>query len=154
PTATLEAARQAFIRVTRTARRRRDRWLEAAGAAAYFATGTLLWIGGTIAWQTWQARADAHGRQAPPPPPVQENLAQPYLACADRILQDFRNSPNPGLYEFDWPKAEVCLERAVQLGAGDDAATAKLALARGYAILERLSGAQYSDAAAALLRTR
>jgi hypothetical protein len=155
PTATIEAARQAILRVTRTARRgrRKDGWLQAASAAAYFSTGLLLWIGGTFAWQTWQARADAAARPTLTPPPA-ESLSQFYLACADRILLDFRNSPSPGLYEFDWPKAEVCLERAMQLGAGGDAATGKLALVRGYATLERLNGAQYSDAAAGLLRTR
>ena len=154
PTATIEAARQAFLRVTRTARRRGDGWLQAASAAAYFSTGLLLWIGGTFAWQAWQARADAAARPAFTGPAPEETLAQFYLACADRILIDFKNSSNPGLYAFDWPKAEVCLERAMQLGASGDITAAKLALARGYATLERLNGAQYSDAAAGLLRAR
>ena len=48
-----------------------------------------------------------------------ENLAQWYLASADRILEGYRTRPDPWLYEFDWPKAEICLDRAVQLGAGD-----------------------------------
>ena len=47
PTATLEAAREALRRVTRTARRNTARSLRVLGAAAYFATGMLLWIGGT-----------------------------------------------------------------------------------------------------------
>ena len=157
PTATLEAARQALRRVTRTARRRHSRGLRALGAAAYFATGMLLWIGGTFAWQAWQTRASAAVTPAPqaqPRPQPKEDLAQWYLASADRVLEGYLNSPNPWLYEFDWPKAEICYERAAQLGAGGDAIVSKLALARGYATLDRINAAQYSDAAAAHLRLR
>jgi hypothetical protein len=153
PTATLEAACEALRRVTRTARRRRGRRLQVLGAAAYFATGLLLWIGGTIGWQLWQTRASAAPRTVPKALP-EENLAQWYTASADRILDAYRTSPDPWLYEFDWPKAEIYFERAVQLGAAEDRTLAKLALVRGYAILERLSGAQYSDNAAALLRVK
>src|ERR1035441_7520549 len=84
----------------------------------------------------------------------QENLAQWYVASADRILFAYRASALPGLHEFDWPKAEICLERAIQLGAGDDLTLAKLALTRGYATLERLNGAQYSETATAALRLK
>jgi serine/threonine protein kinase len=62
PTATLEAARMAFRRVTRTARRRQRRAVQAMGAAAYFATGMMLWIAGTVGWQVWQTRAIAAAR--------------------------------------------------------------------------------------------
>ena len=82
----------------------------------------------------------------------EENLAQWYVAAADRILDSYRASADPRLSEFDWQKAEICLERAVQLGAGDDRTAAKLALARGYATLERLNGAPYSETAAKGLR--
>ncbi|MCX6626180.1 MAG: serine/threonine-protein kinase [Candidatus Solibacter sp.] len=148
PNATLEAARDALRRVTRTARRKHSRSLQVLGAAGYFATGMLLWIGGTLGWQVWQARASA----AVPPvvkSPPEENLAQWYVAAADRILDAYRTSTNPWLYAFDWQKAEICLERAVQLGAVEDRTVAKLALARGYATLERLNGTQYSENAAA-----
>jgi hypothetical protein len=204
PNATVEAARQALRRVTRTVRRRHSRGLRLLGAAAYFATGMLLWIGGTLGWQVWTSRASAAARpvvKAPPPglrpldivrlrptPPSrsglrsepdpegtpsasgfvaepnlavtvpvkapEENLAQWYVAAADRILDSYRTSADPRLSEFDWQKAEICLERAVQLGAGDDRTVAKLALARGYATLERLNGAQYSETAATGLRLK
>jgi hypothetical protein len=153
PSATLEAAREALRRVTRTARRKQGRRLQVLGAAAYFATGMLLWIAGTFGWQLWQARASAAARPTVKAP-IGENLAQWYLASADRILEAYRTSPDPWLYEFDWPKAEICLERAVQLGAGDDRTLAKLGLARGYATLERLNGAHYSENAASLLRLK
>jgi eukaryotic-like serine/threonine-protein kinase len=155
PNATLEAAREALRRVTRTARRRHGRGLRALGAAAYFATGMLLWVGGTLGWQVWQARASA---AAQPPvvkqPPPEENLAQWYAATGDRILDAYRTSGDPRLHEFDWQKAEICLARAVQLGSSDDRTVAKLALARGYATLERLTGGQYSENAAAALRVK
>ena len=159
PTATLEAAREVLRRVTRTARRNPRRSLRIFGAAAYFATGMLLWIGGTFAWQLWQSRASAAARPSTPIVPVvkaqpEESLARFYLTSADRILEAYRTSANPWLYEFDWPKAEICLERAVQLGANEDRTLAKLALARGYATLERLNGAQYSENAARLLRLK
>jgi hypothetical protein len=166
PNATVEAARQALRRVTRTVRRRHSRGLRLLGAAAYFATGMLLWIGGSLGWQLWQARASAAARPVAPMPkaplavPVmnvpspEENLAKWYVAAADRTLDSYRNSADPRLSEFDWQKAEICLERAVQLGAGDDRTAGKLALARGYATLERLNGAQYSETAATGLRLK
>ncbi len=159
PSATIEAARGALRRVTRTARKQAHS-LRVLGAAAYFATGMLLWIAGTLGWQMWQSRASAAARsvmKTPPAvkaPPPEENLAQWYVASADRVLDSYRTSADPWLYEFDWQKAEICLDRAVQLGAGDDRTAAKLALARGYATLERLNGAQYSDNAAARLRLK
>jgi hypothetical protein len=153
PTATLEAARDVLRRVTRTARRRQARGVQVAGAAAYFATGMMLWIAGTMGWQMWQSRANAAARPQAKAAPA-ENLAQGYLASADQVLDGYRNSADPWLYEFDWPKAEICLERAMQLGAGDDRTAAKLALASGYATLDRLSGGHYSENAAALLRLK
>ncbi|HXA51327.1 MAG TPA: serine/threonine-protein kinase [Candidatus Acidoferrum sp.] len=154
PTATLEAARIALRRVTRTARRRQVRAVQAMGAAAYFATGMMLWIAGTVGWQMWQTRASAAARPIVKAAAPEPNLAQWYLASADQVLNGYRTSPDPWLYAFDWPKAEICLERAVQLGARDDGTAAKLALASGYATLDRLSGAHYSENAASLLRLK
>ena len=153
PSATVEAARKAIHRVTRTARQHRDS-LRMAGATAYFVTGMLLWIGGSLAWDVWQTRASAAVPTVKKTPPVkqaqpEENLAQWYVASADRILDSYRTSPSPSLAEFDWQKAEICLARAVQLGVNDDRTAAKLALARGYATLERLNEAVYSETAAA-----
>ena len=74
------------------------------------------------------------------------------MATADGVLESYRKSSDPSLHDFDWQKAEVCLERAVELGGGDDRTLGELALSRGYAALERLMGGQYSDAAAAQMR--
>ena len=39
-----------------------------------------------------------------------------YVRDADGIFSAYRSSADPSLHHFDWQKAEVCLERAVQLG--------------------------------------
>jgi hypothetical protein len=68
------------------------------------------------------------------------------------VLDSYANSADPSLHYFDWQKAEVCLARAVELGGGDDRTLGKLALSRGYAVLERLMGGQYSETAATQMR--
>jgi serine/threonine protein kinase len=153
PSATLEAAREVLRKVTRTARRPVRR-LRVLGAAVYFAVGMLLWVSGTLAWQAWQSRASAASPSTASKSAPTENLAQLYAASAERILDTYRTSSDPWLYDFDWPKAEICLERAVQLGANDDRTLARLALVRGYATLERLNGGQYSEKAVAQLRLK
>jgi hypothetical protein len=75
-----------------------------------------------------------------------------YVKTADQVFDDYRTSANPSLDDFDWQKAEVCLARAVDLGSKEAGTQGKLALAKGYALLERLNGGQYSDAAAKKLR--
>jgi len=159
PSATIEAAREALRKITRTARRQPAAGVQVAVAAAYFAFGMVLWIGGTLAWQFWQARAVAAAippaRPAvSPAPPVTESLSQTYITTADRILDAFRSSADPWLYNFDWQKAEICLQRAVELGSRDDATLGKLSLCRGYATLERLNGGQYSERATTQLRLK
>ena len=167
PNATIEAAREVLRMVTRTARRARRRLgmlkalAGAAGPAAWFAAGMALWIGGTLGYEAWQAR----GSKAPATAMAMAKaigtaggeaakIETPgmYIAAADRVLDSFRTGSNPSLHDFDWRKAEVCLERAVELGAGDASTQGKLALTRGYASLERLSGEPYDDPAAAKLR--
>ncbi len=81
-----------------------------------------------------------------------ENLPQLYTAAAERIIESYRKSADPSLRDFDWQKAEVCLERAAELGGETDRIVGELALSRGYATLERLSGGKYSTAAAAHTR--
>ena len=80
------------------------------------------------------ASAAAAPAQRPAP---SVNLAQSYVATAEGILDSYRASPDPWLYEFDWHKAEICLVTAIALGSNDDRTQGKLALSRGYATLER-----------------
>src|SRR5450432_271064 len=160
-TATLDAARAAWRKVTRGGARVNGK-VRLAGAVARFAAGMLLWVGGSYGWQLLQTRAAAAaldlGRPEVGRPEVGRPAAIPidpmpdlYVTAADRILESYRASADPWLYDFDWPKAEILLEHAVELGAANDRTLGKLALCRGYAMLERLNGAQYSDRAAAQL---
>ncbi|MBV9505730.1 MAG: serine/threonine protein kinase [Acidobacteriia bacterium] len=145
--ATIEAARAYLRKATRTVKRARRR-LKAANALAWFLAGMVLWIGGSYAWQALRANRAAPATASPP------DLMLPmlYVAAADQVLDSYRQSSDPSLHDFDWQKAEVCLARAIALGKADEATLGKLALTKGYSILERLIGGQYSNAAAAPLR--
>jgi len=147
PNATIEAAREYFRKATRTVKRAHAR-LKFGTAAAWFAAGMALWIGGSYAWQTLAANRTAPAVAGAP------DLMLPmlYTAAADVVLDSYANSLDPSLHDFDWQKAEVCLARAVELGGGDDRTLGKLALSRGYAVLERLMGGQYSETAATQMR--
>ncbi len=157
PNATIEAAREVLRKATRTIARARKA-LQLAGAAGWFSAGMVLWVGGTIAWQQWQAKTVS--AKPPTPPPVAAKPAvsldveirKRYAEDAEAIFAAFRESADPSLHDFDWQKAEVCLERAVQLGASDDRTMGELALARGYATLQRVEGGRYSYEAAGKLR--
>jgi Protein kinase domain len=155
--ATIEAARAVLRRATRTLAKARLR-LRVAGAAGWFAAGMGLWIGGSYGWQMFQARAieAATSRAVPvapravpsparpaPPPNVNDGLAALYRAGAERAIQ-----ANPA----DWYKAEVLLERAMELGDRADRTAGELALSRGCETLDRLSGGQYAKSEAARLR--
>jgi hypothetical protein len=153
-TATLDAARAAWKKVTRGGVRV-NRKLRLAGALAWFAGGMVLWIGGSYAWQLMPTRAAAAAVELPRPPKVSiDPLPGLYVVAADRILESYRASADPWLYDFDWQKAEVLLEHAVELGSANDQTVGKLALSRGYAMLERLNAAQYSDHAATQMRLK
>ena len=146
--ATLDAARHYFRKATRTVRRAGA--LVAMGSSvAWFAGGMALWIGGSYAVQMLQANRTPAVASAP-------DLMIPmlYVGAADKVIEAYRISSDPSLHDFDWQKAEVCLARAVELGEADDRTLGKLALSRGYALLERLTGGQYSDAGAGQMRAR
>jgi serine/threonine-protein kinase len=151
PGATLEAARDVLRRITRTAQkmRRRGRRMRVASAFAWFGAGMALWIGGSLLWQTAHARPIAATVRMVPPKPELDHW---YIATATNIIDAYSNAALPYLSEFDWYKAEICLEGAIALGTKDDRTLGLLALARGYANLERLGGHDYSPAAAAQLR--
>lgn len=158
---TIEAARACLRFATRTVRKA-SRWLRVAGAVGWYAAGMTIWIGGTVGWQFWQARRVAAAStmavvKAPSvtsvPASLTDDLPQLYAGAAERVLDSYRKSTDGSLHDFDWHKAEVYLERAVELGRTDDRTIGELALSRGYATLERLNGGEYSGRAAANLRT-
>lgn len=142
---TIEAAR-AYLRKATVTMRRAKRRLRVVSGAAWFAVGMALWIGGNLGWQIWHASAAPKPqllKPAAPPPLLTPAL---YIAEADRVFTAYANSANASLDAFDWQKAEVCLVRAVDLGATDNRTLEHLELSRGYATLGRLGAFQYSEA--------
>ena len=154
---TIVAAREALRRATRTLARAR-RTLKLAGALAWFLVGMLLSVGCIKAWWTWRARHPQAGHPvaaAPVHKPAQAPLPpewQLYTEPARQVLSAYGGSADPALDHFDWPKAEILFAHAIALGDQGASTAAGLALATGYATLERLASGDYSDAAAAQLR--
>jgi hypothetical protein len=127
------------------------------GAAASFATGMVLWIGGTVGWNHWRtspvAAAPAVNEAAQPKAKApEEDLGELYASAGRKILDEYRRSPDPTLSKIDWHKAEIFFERAIDLSPRDERLLGDLAISRGYAALERLTSRWYSDSASALLR--
>ena len=60
--------------------------------------------------------------------PLRQNL----MAAADSILDGFHHSSDTRLSDFDWPKASLCLQHALDLDPSDIKARSKLALCTGY----------------------
>jgi predicted Ser/Thr protein kinase len=166
-TATMDAAREYLRKATRTIARVRQ-MVKLGSAAAWFALGMALWIGGTLGWQLWrdrQARLILPHPAIPPAPRVELGrheaapvaaapgaaFAATAAAAAERILNDYRTSDDPLLHDFDWYQAEILLQRAVAAGSSGDHVLGELALSKGYATLERLDGDGYSATAAAHL---
>jgi hypothetical protein len=168
PNATMEAARAALKKVTRTVRQAGRRW-RLIGAFGWFAAGMALWIGGALGWQSWQsfqvqpvAAKSIPQKPAVVKPVVLEKAAPPpapsidwrvhSIADADAILAAYRSNPDPVLHHFDWHKAEIRLQDAADQGRQDDETLGKLALAKGYAVLDRLSVGDFTDNRVAQLR--
>jgi len=57
------------------------------------------------------------------------------VAAADDVIERYRDSADPSLSDFDWPKARICLQHALELDSSDTAARGKLALCNGYLAL-------------------
>ena len=64
-------------------------------------------------------------------------LRSSLLQAADEIIERYRSSSDPAIRDFDWPKAAVCLDHALEMDRNDRAARGKLALANGYLNLTR-----------------
>ncbi len=64
------------------------------------------------------------------------------IEAADDVIERYRNSSDPAIQNFDWPKAIVCLQHALEIQENDSAARGKLALCNGYVNLTRASVAK------------
>lgn len=65
--------------------------------------------------------------------PLHANL----LHGAEDVMERYRNNSDPDISHFDWQKAVVCLQHALEMNRGDRTAQGELALANGYINLER-----------------
>ena len=156
---TIDAARKAIRKATQTVASARVQ-LQVLGAAGWFAAGMALWIGGSYGWQMVAARAKVKAaapaavKQAAAPaaplaglrsaapagrPTPPNDLTGLYRAEAERAM-----GANPA----DWNKAEVLLERAVELGDTGDRTAGELALSRGCATIDRLNEGAYAGTSA------
>jgi hypothetical protein len=161
--ATVDRARQAIRRATKTMAQAKLQ-LQLLGAAGWFASGMVLWIGGSYGWQVVAARAKVRAasptsaKQAAAPLQVKADLRPPEqaakpappndLAGLYRVEAERAMAANPA----DWHKAEVLLKRAMELGDTGDRTAGQLALSRGYATIERLNEGAYAGTAAARQR--
>ena len=73
-------------------------------------------------------------------------LRASYVAAADDVIERYRNSSDPVLKDFDWPKAALCLQHALEMEPHDPSTRAKLALSNGYLALQRSSNPQEAKA--------
>jgi len=68
---------------------------------------------------------------------LNQTLRAGLVAAADDVIDRYRNSSNFALDQFDWRKAQVCLQHAAELDGSDTAVKGKLALSNAYlALLE------------------
>jgi hypothetical protein len=65
--------------------------------------------------------------------PLRANL----MHAAEEVMEGYRNNSDPDISHFDWPKAVVCLQHALEMNRTDRSAQGELALANGYINLER-----------------
>ena len=64
-----------------------------------------------------------------------EPLKTGLVSAAEEIIDRYRTSNDPALQDFDWQKARLCLQRALEMDDRDKATKGKLALCTGYANL-------------------
>jgi len=78
-------------------------------------------------------------------------LRSSLMQAADEVIERYRNNSDPAIQDFDWPKAVVCLQHALEMDPNDSAARGKLAVANGYIDLMRADPArpEVADASAA-----
>lgn len=63
---------------------------------------------------------------------IERSLQSKLVAAADNIIDSYRNSSDSDLADFDWERARLCLNHALEIQPSDMAAKGKLALCNGY----------------------
>jgi hypothetical protein len=108
----------------------------------------------TADWTLYQQLKTRGGflRQLAPIADLDALMRNHLLGGADNILDQYRSSADVQLKDFDWTKARVCLQKALEIDPNDTDAKGKLALVNGYAVLAR--SASSSSAAASVKNFR
>ena len=75
---------------------------------------------------------------------ISPQLHASLLHAAEDVMERYRNNSDPDISHFDWPKAVICLEHALEMSRSDRTAQGELALANGYVNLER-AGSESGD---------
>ncbi len=89
---------------------------------------------------------------------AREVMRTSYLEAANGVIERYHNSTDPQIQNFDWTKAVVCLQHALEIEPNDKAARGKLALCQGYVDLEQAAsehdaGQKFLESAALLPRS-
>ncbi|HEY7306470.1 MAG TPA: serine/threonine-protein kinase [Bryobacteraceae bacterium] len=79
------------------------------------------------------------GLQFPPENSLPSTLRANLAASAENIIDNFRNSSDTHLSDFDWSKARMCLVHALEIDPADSKLRGQLALCDGYLNLIRNS---------------
>ncbi len=84
-------------------------------------------------------------------------LRASYIAGADDVIDRYRNSSDPNPQNFEWAKAAICLQHALDMESRDNASRGKLALCNGYIALGQSADAtpakeKFEEAASLLPR--
>jgi hypothetical protein len=77
------------------------------------------------------------GLQFPPENSLASTLRLNLAAAAENIIDNFRNSSDTRLSDFDWSKARLCLVHALEIDPADPKLRGELALCDGYLNLIR-----------------
>jgi hypothetical protein len=78
------------------------------------------------------------------------NVRAALLQAGNEVIESYRNSSDPRIQDFDWPKAEVCFTHLIEMDRGDRAAQGKLALCHGYENIDHSEQAAQADFESAL----
>jgi hypothetical protein len=70
------------------------------------------------------------------------NTRASLLRGGDDVIERYRNSSDPRVEDFDWPKAALCFTHVLEIDRNDRAVQGKLALAHGYENLARSEAAE------------
>ena len=139
-------------------------WLPIAAVAVGALVGALAYIEGAYAYRFWDESKPLRGyhdytrrsiadinadwnlykqleqRNLPlgrysPVAWLSRPLRSSYLAAADDVIERYRNSSDPNIGDFEWRKAQVCLQHAAELDGSDPDVKGRRALINGYLML-------------------